>query len=82
MINITTYIRSYIIQLQIITAHGAFGKSTLENEIVGTIMMSPLSWPYHGWVYTHNQHHAYTNQIGKDLTWIPLFPEVVDKCCK
>ena len=64
------------------TAHGSFGKSTVEEEIVGTIMMSPLSWPYHGWLNSHNHHHSYTNLIGKDHLWTPLFPEFIDKCCK
>ena len=65
-----------------IPVHGAFGKSVVENEIVGTIMMSPLLWPYHSFMNSHNHHHAYTNQIGQDHVWEPLMPEFVDTCCK
>ncbi|KNC82503.1 hypothetical protein SARC_05203 [Sphaeroforma arctica JP610] len=58
-------------------AHGAFSKSSLENAFVGTIVMAPLGWTYHGWRITHNHHHAYTNQINKDHLWSPLDHEMV-----
>jgi omega-6 fatty acid desaturase (delta-12 desaturase) len=43
--------------------------------------MAPLSWPYNGWMVTHNHHHAYTNNLDKDHLWHPLMKETVTKLC-
>jgi len=60
-------------------AHQSFTRSRLVNEIVGTICMMPLIFPYNGWELTHNHHHAFANHLGKDHLWRPLKQEQVKK---
>jgi len=56
-------------------AHQSFTRSRVVNEIVGTICMMPLIFPYNGWDMTHNHHHATANNLEKDHLWRPLKPE-------
>jgi len=60
-------------------AHQSFSHSPLFNEIIGSICMSPLLFPYGGWEHTHNHHHAYANNLDKDFLWKPLTVEEVNK---
>lgn len=60
-------------------AHQSFSKSRLLNEIVGTICMIPMCFPYNGWEVTHNNHHAYANNLQRDHLWRPFKREEVEK---
>jgi len=60
-------------------AHQSFSKSRTVNEVVGTICMSPLLFPYGGWELTHNNHHAHANNLDRDHLWKPLRPEEIAK---
>lgn len=58
-------------------AHQSFSRSRLLNEIVGTISMAPMFFPYHSWELTHNNHHAHANNLERDHLWKPLTREQV-----
>jgi len=60
-------------------AHQSFTRSRLVNEIVGTICMMPLLFPYNAWELTHNHHHATANNLEKDHLWRPLRKESLAK---
>jgi omega-6 fatty acid desaturase (delta-12 desaturase) len=60
-------------------AHQSFTRNRVINEIVGTICMMPLIFPYNGWELTHNHHHTFANHLGKDHLWRPLKQEEVKK---
>jgi len=60
-------------------AHQSFSRNRLLNEIVGTICMSPLLFPYGAWEHTHNHHHTYANNLDKDFLWKPLTKEELQK---
>jgi len=60
-------------------AHQSFSHSRSLNEIVGTICMTPLLFPYNAWEHTHNHHHTYANNLDKDFLWKPLTNEEVSK---
>jgi len=60
-------------------AHQSFSKWRGLNEVIGTLSMMPLAFPYNGWEVTHNHHHAFANHMSKDELWKPLRKEEVDK---
>jgi len=60
-------------------AHQSFTHNRWFNEVVGTLCMMPLIFPYNGWEMTHNHHHATANNLGKDHLWRPLRREDVEK---
>ena len=60
-------------------AHQSFSKSRTLNEVVGTICMMPLMFPYCGWELTHNHHHQFANHLDKDHLWRPLKKEQLEK---
>jgi omega-6 fatty acid desaturase (delta-12 desaturase) len=60
-------------------AHQSFSRDRRLNEIVGTICMSPLLFPYNGWEVTHNKHHAHANNLDRDHLWKPLRKEELAK---
>ena len=60
-------------------AHRAFSRNWLLNEVVGTICMMPLMFPYNGWDMTHTHHHTHANNLDKDHLWKPLMKEEVSK---
>jgi len=60
-------------------AHQSFSRSKVLNEVIGTISMMPLAFPYNGWELTHNHHHAFSNHMSKDELWRPLRKEDVEK---
>jgi fatty acid desaturase len=43
-------------------AHRSFCKNKVVEDIVGTLMFSPLIYPYEPWRIMHNEHHAHTNK--------------------
>jgi omega-6 fatty acid desaturase (delta-12 desaturase) len=53
-------------------AHQSFSHSRVLNEVIGTICMSPLLFPYGAWEHTHNHHHTHANNLDKDFLWKPL----------
>nr|GMD24320.1 omega-6 fatty acid desaturase, chloroplastic [Ipomoea batatas]GMD27569.1 omega-6 fatty acid desaturase, chloroplastic [Ipomoea batatas] len=42
-------------------AHKSFSKNKLVEDIVGTLAMMPLIYPYEPWRFKHDRHHAKTN---------------------
>jgi len=63
-------------------AHQSFSGSALINEIVGTICMMPILFPYNAWDMTHSHHHTHANNLSKDKLWKPLTSEEVAKMNK
>lgn len=55
-------------------AHKNFSKNKLVEDIVGTIMMAPLIYPYEPWRIKHDRHHAKTNMLVEDTAWHPMIP--------
>ena len=51
--------------------HGAFGRTSLENDVVGFVLHSALLVPYFSWKYSHNKHHKYTNHLILGETHVP-----------
>jgi len=60
-------------------AHQSFSSSTTINEIVGSICMMPLMFPYNAWELTHNHHHNNANNLDRDHLWRPMTKEEVEK---
>jgi omega-6 fatty acid desaturase (delta-12 desaturase) len=60
-------------------AHQNFSHSRTLNEIVGTVAMMPLVFPYNAWELTHNNHHAHANNLVRDHLWRPLKRDDVAK---
>nr|GMD28842.1 omega-6 fatty acid desaturase, chloroplastic [Ipomoea batatas] len=46
-------------------AHKSFSKNKLVEDIVGTLAMMPLIYPYEPWRFKHDRHHAKTNMVGR-----------------
>eukprot|EP00741_Cyanophora_paradoxa_P011027 tig00020553_g10659.t1 len=59
-------------------AHRCFTKSSLLNDVLGTIMMSPLVYPYEPWRIKHDFHHKNTNKLDVDNAWQPIRAEWFD----
>ncbi|KAJ7536056.1 hypothetical protein O6H91_12G055000 [Diphasiastrum complanatum] len=59
--------------------HNSFSKSQLVNDVVGTIMMAPLIYPFEPWRIKHNIHHAHTNKLIMDTAWQPFRPHQFDR---
>ncbi|EFJ18198.1 hypothetical protein SELMODRAFT_153911 [Selaginella moellendorffii] len=58
--------------------HNSFSKSQLVNDVVGTIVMTPLIYPFEPWRIKHNTHHAHTNKLIMDTAWQPFRPHQYD----
>ncbi|CAG8953926.1 hypothetical protein HYFRA_00010887 [Hymenoscyphus fraxineus] len=58
------------------SGHGALSPSKRFNNIAGLIMHSFLLVPYHSWRFTHSQHHKATNNIERDIAFVPDTKEV------
>lgn len=58
------------------SGHAALSPSKQFNNIVGLIMHSFLLVPYHSWRFTHSQHHKATNNIERDIAFVPDTKEV------
>eukprot|EP00871_Galdieria_phlegrea_P000841 jgi/Galph1/1758/GphlegSOOS_G446.1 len=52
--------------------HRAFAKSRLVNDIVGTVALLPLIYPFEPWRIQHNIHHQNTNLLDVDNAWQPF----------
>ncbi|KAN0083652.1 Fatty acid desaturase domain containing protein [Elaphomyces granulatus] len=51
--------------------HGALSKYKWANNSMGLIVHSLLLVPYHSWRFTHSQHHKATNNIERDIAFVP-----------
>lgn len=51
--------------------HGALSKSRWVNHAMGLVVHSSLLVPYHSWRFTHSQHHKSTNNIERDIAFVP-----------
>ncbi|KAK6942287.1 Fatty acid desaturase domain [Dillenia turbinata] len=56
-------------------AHKAFSRNKLVEDILGTVAMMPLIYPYEPWRFKHDQHHAKTNMLYEDTAWHPVWLE-------
>jgi len=55
--------------------HLSFARSGWLNDLVGTIAMMPLAYPFEPWRIQHNFHHNNTNKLHVDNAWQPFQPE-------
>jgi omega-6 fatty acid desaturase (delta-12 desaturase) len=60
-------------------AHASFLKSNTINDIIGHICFLFSFYPYYGWKFSHNAHHAHTNDLTThtedvyfDNAWVPF----------
>jgi omega-6 fatty acid desaturase (delta-12 desaturase) len=53
------------------SGHGALSKSKAVNNSIGLLIHSLLFVPYHSWRFTHSQHHKATNNIERDIAFVP-----------
>lgn len=51
--------------------HGALSKYRWANNSIGLVLHSLLLVPYHSWKVTHSQHHKATNNIERDIAFVP-----------
>jgi omega-6 fatty acid desaturase (delta-12 desaturase) len=56
--------------------HQALSPSKIFNNIAGLIVHSFLLVPYHSWRFTHAHHHQATNNIERDIAFVPDTKEV------
>jgi len=63
-------------------AHQSFSHSRILNELVGSICMMPMIFPYNCWELTHSHHHSHANNLDRDHLWRPLTAEEVSKMSK
>jgi omega-6 fatty acid desaturase (delta-12 desaturase) len=59
--------------------HGALSKSKAFNHTAGLIIHSFLLVPFHSWRITHSQHHKSTNNLDRDIAFVPTLKEDFDK---
>lgn len=52
--------------------HGAFVRSRRVNDLVGTLLHTPLLVPYHAWRISHRLHHRHAGDVERDEGWHPL----------
>jgi len=55
--------------------HRSMFPSVFINDIVGTLTLTLLVYPYHPWRIKHNFHHANTNRLHIDNAWQPTNPD-------
>lgn len=55
--------------------HRSMFPSTFFNDLVGTLTLTLLVYPYHPWRIQHNHHHANTNKLHVDNAWQPTQPD-------
>jgi omega-6 fatty acid desaturase (delta-12 desaturase) len=58
--------------------HQALSPSKAFNNTAGLIIHSSLLVPYHSWRFTHAHHHKATNNIDRDIAFVPDTKEVWD----
>jgi len=54
--------------------HRSLVPSVVINDIIGTLTLTLLVYPYHPWRIQHNHHHANTNRLYIDNAWQPTDP--------
>jgi len=54
--------------------HRSLFPSVFVNDVVGTLTLTLLVYPYHPWRIQHNFHHANTNKLHVDNAWQPTDP--------
>jgi fatty acid desaturase len=59
--------------------HGALSKSKAFNNTAGLIIHSFLLVPHHSWRFTHSQHHKSTNNLDRDIAFVPTLKEDFDR---
>jgi len=59
--------------------HRSMFTSRFLNDLVGTLTLTLLVYPYHPWRIQHNHHHANTNRLHVDNAWQPTQPDVYAK---
>ena len=55
--------------------HGALSKHKWVNSAMGLVIHSLLLVPYHSWRFTHAQHHKATNNLERDIAFVPVVKE-------
>jgi len=55
--------------------HRSFAKRRWVNDLVGSVLMLPLIYPFHSWRLLHDHHHNHTNKLEVDNAWHPFEPE-------
>ncbi len=55
--------------------HGALSKHKWANNAMGLVIHSFLLVPYHSWRFTHSQHHKATNNLERDIAFVPAVKE-------
>jgi omega-6 fatty acid desaturase (delta-12 desaturase) len=55
--------------------HGALSKYKWVNNVIGIVVHSFLLVPYHSWRFTHSQHHRSTNNLERDIAFVPNIKE-------
>ncbi|TVY80997.1 Delta(12) fatty acid desaturase [Lachnellula suecica] len=58
---------------------GALSKHKWFNHTVGLVIHSMLLVPFHSWRFTHSQHHKTTNNVDKDIAFVPDTKEIYMK---
>ena len=56
--------------------HQAFSESSSLNDVTGWILHSALLVPYFSFKLSHSRHHAYTNNLARDMVLVPKTREV------
>lgn len=51
--------------------HGALSKHRWVNNTLGLFIHSFLLVPYHSWRFTHSSHHKSTNNLERDIAFVP-----------
>tara|TARA_B110000008_G_scaffold129541_1_gene131868 strand:+ start:291 stop:1379 length:1089 start_codon:yes stop_codon:yes gene_type:complete len=55
--------------------HGAFGRTRLQNDVVGYVLHSFLLVPYFSWRDSHHKHHKYCNHLTLGEVFVPSLKE-------
>jgi len=53
------------------SGHGALSKYKWVNSAIGMLVHSLLLVPFHSWKLTHAQHHKSTNNLDRDIAFVP-----------
>ncbi|CZS97001.1 related to Delta(12) fatty acid desaturase [Rhynchosporium agropyri] len=59
--------------------HGALSKYKLFNNVTGLIIHSLLFVPFHSWRFTHATHHKSTNNLDRDIAFVPDLKEAYEE---
>lgn len=59
--------------------HGALSEYRWFNNSAGLLIHSLLLVPFHSWRITHGQHHKSTNNLERDIAFVPLTKEDYEK---